>query len=108
MINVNNYYRLVSDIKNYFIDVDYEIIDMNKLLVYLGENNLLVNDSYLINRCIENHEIRCPYRYLNVDVMLDDYKDCPIDIFNMNSDDLFYEFHHEELVNNKILYDLIV
>lgn len=62
--------ELIENIKAYFLDNNYEIIDMDKALNYLENNLILVDDDYVLQGLIEAYEIKCPVEFLDTEYMI--------------------------------------
>ena len=61
---------LQSDIKTYFNEYDYEVIDILECLTYLRNNSFLREYEDVVNANIEAYNINCPIDFLDTDYIV--------------------------------------
>lgn len=67
--------NVLKDIKDYFNRNNFEIVNEDKVVEYLIEDNILRTFDLVLDSNLEMLEINCPIKYLKVDKIVEDDKD---------------------------------
>ena len=71
-----------NKIDEYFDGYDCTIVNKDKLMKYLKDNDYLYTYDEIINRFVRGSEIRCPMKYLDKQVIFDEVKGYYVDLEN--------------------------
>ena len=71
-----------NKIDEYFDGYDCTIVNKDKLMKYLKDNDYVYTYDEIINRFVRGSEIRCPMKYLDKQVIFDEVKGYYVDLDN--------------------------
>ena len=70
-------------LRNYFDSCGFEIINMDKTIVFLQDENCLFTFEQIISRFCENNEIKCPMEYLDCNMI---FSEVQFDYYEVSND----------------------
>ena len=71
----DNVSLLESDIKGYFRDWNFEVVDIDKCITYLNKHGYLKDFEDVVEENIEHFEIQCPYEFLDTQTIVESDND---------------------------------